>query len=366
MLPSPATCSLLAITACLLLVLISIEGSTTDGIVTDIASESFTPRMVVDDDVPGTEIKDISIVFSDLDGTLLHYPSKIPKSQPANQLLKLPPSSTGMRGIISSKTLCMVQDIRRRGIKFVLVSGMRTSTFLERLPYLPRADAYCTEDGGRIFYPVDDGSTASQSTHDAFVVKPKRYDGATKADLEQFAIMEDTGWRESIEELAGKYESPSLSDLARGSRTKEISERDGLLWDFARSLSQEGFVLDTKGYSSCFRVNRKQQTTVTDEKFNLLLDGTIGAWNRLSSSINLSCIDFYPETSGKKNRYVDRSCSRRKYPSKYYQLTSTLTAFCSAACIWSPNSSRWGAMGMAKPEIFCPPVRFVFVTTIMT
>ena len=247
-----------------------------------------------DDD---SDTNEIIIVFSDLDGTLLHYPSNIPKSKAGNQILKLPPSSTGMRGIISSKTLSLIDDVRQRGLKFVLVSGMRTSTFLSRVPYLPRADAYCTEAGGRIFYPTDD-----TSDNTVFVVKPKNYDGADKDLLKPFGIVEDMEWRAMIEKSAGQYDSPDLKTLERNpSSTKELKEKDGLLWDFARDLVHKGFVLDTKGYSACFRVNKKQQTTVSDEEFESLLNGSIKPFQGLSSSINLSCIDFYPETSGKKN-----------------------------------------------------------------
>jgi hydroxymethylpyrimidine pyrophosphatase-like HAD family hydrolase len=246
----------------------------------------------------GKDENPISLVFSDIDGTILHYPSQIPKSPPGNQYLKLPPSSTGMKGIISSETISLIQEIRGRGAKFVLVSGMRTSTFLKRLPYLPKADAYCTEAGGRIFYPTDAGI----SQDNVFVVKPKGYGRASKDDLKPFGIQEDLEWRAKIEEASGEFGSPSLKELYRDpSKTKELKERDGLLWDFARHLIHKGFILDTKGYSACFRVNRKQQSSVSDDDFENLLNGTIKPFDGLASSVNLSCIDFYSELSGKKN-----------------------------------------------------------------
>lgn len=254
------------------------------------------------------KVKDISIVFSDLDGTLLHYPDKIPKSESGNQLLKLPPSSTGMRGIISSQTLARIQQIRnhynhnnnnKKDVKFVLVSGMRTSTFLNRLPFLPKADAYCTEAGGRIFYPT---TTAAEGDSTAFVVKPKNFDGATDDDLSPFGIKEDLEWRVMQEKVAGPYESPDLKELAKNpAQVKELRERDGLLWDFARDLVHKGYVLDTNGYSACFRVNRKQQDAMSDDDFDALLDGRIKPFEGLASSVNLSCVDYYPATSGKKN-----------------------------------------------------------------
>lgn len=88
---------------------------------------------------------DIRLVFSDVDGTLVHYPSKTVASDEGNQIIKLPPSATGMQGVISSRTLVLCRELRRQQtVTLVLVSGMRTTTLLKRLPYLPRADAYCT------------------------------------------------------------------------------------------------------------------------------------------------------------------------------------------------------------------------------
>ncbi|OEU17932.1 hypothetical protein FRACYDRAFT_161642, partial [Fragilariopsis cylindrus CCMP1102] len=107
-----------------------------------------------------------------------------------------------------------------------LISGMRTSTFLQRLPFLPKADAYATENGGRIFYPLNDNTNNNNKDDNTFWVKPKH--------------------------------DPSGSQ-------KQLKERDGLLWDFARDLiHNKHFILDTKGYSTCFRVNRKHQNQNND------------------------------------------------------------------------------------------------------
>ena len=83
----------------------------------------------------------IQVVFSDVDGTLVHYPEDT--SQDRAGILKLPSSATGMQGIISTRTLNYCQELRQKQ-KLVLISGMRTTTLLKRIPYLPRADAYCT------------------------------------------------------------------------------------------------------------------------------------------------------------------------------------------------------------------------------
>ena len=324
----------------------TLASSTTTSATIDKSPTTTSPSATVDPIIDQTETMseekqsevlklsakdDISIIFSDLDGTLIHYPEEDnnntpkPKGQRGNSLLKLPPSSTGMRGVISSQTIQKIKSLRQdRKVKFVLVSGMRTSTFLSRLPYLPRADAYALEAGGRIFYPVSmttaktagtdrDGTTEGDavglqeleaSGRDVFVVRPKNFDGATKEDLLPFAIEEDLQWRKNIEQLAGNFDSPPLKELAKKpSKTKDVRERDGLLWDFARMLSHEGFVLDTNGYSSCFRVNKKQQdpASVSDDAFKSLSDGRVQPIKGLASSVNLSCVDYYPASSGKRN-----------------------------------------------------------------
>jgi hypothetical protein len=238
--------------------------------------------------------KETHVVFSDVDGTLVHYPQKPPKGSKGNSVLKLPPSSTGMRGVISSKTLSLVQDIRRKGTKVVLVSGMRTSTLLARLPFLPRADAYCTEAGGRIFYPVECGENG-------FVVTPQPYDGCTDADMVPFSLVEDLKWRAKMEKVAGKY-GLSIEELAKDpNNVPGLNERDGLLWDFARHLTSKGYVVDTTGYSTCFRVNQKHQTSISKTEFAALSNGQLEVWDGLGTSVNLACVDFYPAGSGKKN-----------------------------------------------------------------
>ena len=108
-----------------------------------------------------------------------------------------------------------------------------------------------------------------------------------------------------MEATTGDFYS-TVDDLTAFSvKLPSLNERDGLLWDFARHLTEQGYVIDMKGYSACFRVNRKQQPkTMTDDDFAKLTDGTIQPWEGLATSVNLSCVDYYPATSGKKNWYV--------------------------------------------------------------
>jgi len=253
-----------------------------------------------------TTMPNIDIIFSDVDGTLVHYPENVQDSidteESLNPIIKLPPSSTGMRGIISSETMRQCADLRRSAGRtaLVLVSGMRSTTLWKRIPYLPRADAYCSEAGGRIFYPVPASTTTSTTTTTTAVTfRLHPYQGATEEDLTPFGLEEDMEWRTRMQRTTGEDgfsgneldESPPRSVVS-------IDQREGLLWAFCRDLQKKGFVIDTKGYSTCFRVNRSQQTSVSDADFDALY--SMEAPDGLATSVNLGCIDFYPVDSGKK------------------------------------------------------------------
>jgi len=192
---------------------------------------------------------------------------------------------------------------------------------LQRLPYLPKADAYCSENGGRIFYPVkdledDDGSNWDMVNDDVFWVQPKEVESGDPNRNKPFGIREDKVWRERMTKAIGgdSFGPSSLLDIYIDHEDPELTslplnERDGLLWDFARDLiDNHGLVLDTKGYSTCFRFNKKQQTSddvvdIAPSEILELLDGPL--WNEkkasIASSVNLNCVDFYPSCSGKKN-----------------------------------------------------------------
>ena len=247
-----------------------------------------------------TSIKsDIHIVFSDVDGTLVHYPKNLNDilDDEGNKIIILPPSSTGMRGILSSETLRQCQALRQRGTKLVLISGMRSTTMWKRLPYLPRADAYCCEAGGRIFYPVP--PAGSQRS----VVQLKPFDGADQSALEPFSLEEDQDWRVRMERIAG-VDGFVGNELDEDSSAPPIpiDQRKGLLWEYCSELQRKGFVVDTIGYAVCFRVNRKQQTVVSQAEFEALF--STAPPEGIATSVNLGCIDFYPHDSGKKNWYV--------------------------------------------------------------
>jgi hypothetical protein len=273
-----------------------------------------------------TDTDALKIIFSDIDGSLIHYPKQHDKTQQNdnNKILELPPSATGLRGIISSQTLATCRDLRvKKGVKLVLVTGARTSTLLNRLPYLPKADAYCTEAGGRIFYPVDIDSNDEELFQSQLTYTPLEYSGAIADDLKPFGLREDRKWRERME-LGGAGTEGYAGNEVSSDRCDEsedveclidyestegfpfledevpITQRQGNLWDYANQLvEQEGFVLDTKSYSTCFRVNKKHQT---NHKFDALLSGDIAHPEaKIGKSTNLGCIDFYPASSGKGN-----------------------------------------------------------------
>jgi len=174
----------------------------------------------------------------------------------------LPPSSTGLQGYISERTLKLVAELRRLGHVFVLISGARSTTIFERLPFLPAADAYVMENGGRIFFPVSEGH--------ALTAAP---------------IIEDTEWR-SVHAAAG----PAAQESA------PPSQRSGELWDLYRSLEQDGWACDARSYSTNFRISLSKSATKTEADLQAV---TQNLPPTLASSFNLGVADIYPATSGK-------------------------------------------------------------------
>lgn len=69
----------------------------------------------------------------------------------------------------------------------MLITGARTSTLLTRLPYLPAADAYVAENGGRIFYPDTTLPTAMPLAEDSKWRKTHNATGA-RAWAQQAAV----------------------------------------------------------------------------------------------------------------------------------------------------------------------------------
>ncbi|EFJ50453.1 hypothetical protein VOLCADRAFT_103907 [Volvox carteri f. nagariensis] len=196
------------------------------------------------------------IVFSDIDGTIMHEPKTIDRDA---AVLLTPPSASGRQGVISAATLHLVAQLRSRGALFVVITGARLSTLLMRLPYLPAADAYVCENGGRILYPGSDLPTACP-------------------------ITEDAEWRSSHDQVVGSVEQDAV----------QPKDRTGSLWELYRRLLAEGWYLDANGYTTSFRVHARGDKTMDDLR-GLAAFRSEG----LSCSFNLGAADFYPATSGK-------------------------------------------------------------------
>ncbi|KAL3765506.1 hypothetical protein ACHAWO_011104 [Cyclotella atomus] len=266
------------------------------------------------------------IVFSDVDGTLVHYPKSHHRTDSAeasssdDELIRLPPSKTGTRGVLSKRTLELCHALRTgsssssssitpdRDAMFgtttplVLISGMRTTTLFQRLPYLPRADAYVSESGGRIFYPVpmdesSDGPRDDVGLVDNLVIRPI-VSSNSGLNTSPFRLMEDLKWKDRISNI-----NAAGPDGFNGTLFP-LEQRSGKLWIFATQLQQQGYVLDTIGYSAAFRINQKMQSTqYIHDNFEKVIHQIItnDLPKELGCSTNLGCIDIYPTMSGKRN-----------------------------------------------------------------
>jgi hypothetical protein len=227
----------------------------------------------------------IKILFSDLDGTCIHYdhegldisphidprtgmyPCSIP-DQPIllTSLLKLPPSSSGAVGVISFKTLQLYATLRSMGIRLILISGGRLSTIMQRLPFLPNADAIICESGGRIFYPSSPTITATHLPTAA-------------------PWVEDLEWRRVHEESTGPLGQDGIPP----------DQRQGTLWNYYLALSigaSDRVRLDSASYTTAFRIKGAEDALEAVRQSIPL---------GLSTSYNLGSADVYPCTSGKVN-----------------------------------------------------------------
>jgi len=191
----------------------------------------------------------------------------------AFRVLALPPSSTGLTGFISLRTLQLVAQLRQRGHRFAVVSGMRMSTFLQRLRQLPEADAYVVENGGRIFYTSTDSAAARTAA----------------------PLVEDLAWRRVHSAVAG----PAAQEALRA------EQRVGALWEAHRALVAAGLRCDVAGYSTAVRVSagRDQPAAAAEEA---LLAALRALPPGLTFAYNLGAADVTPATSGKANalRYL--------------------------------------------------------------
>ena len=212
------------------------------------------------------------IVFTDLDGTLIHYPGHdgCPVLDPdaADSVITLLPSTTGLRGVISAATLAGLAALRALpGVRLVIVSGARSSTLDRRLPYLPACDAIAVEGGGRLYWA---GRRAAAGT-------------PVVADLS-----EDLEWRAAHAATAGP---PSQNEET------PPEQRQGALWDAYRALVADGWAPDAVAYSTAFRLPLRTDRT---GKTGADLAAALAALPlSLQATSNLGCADVLPATSGK-------------------------------------------------------------------
>ncbi|CAE7813016.1 unnamed protein product [Symbiodinium sp. CCMP2456] len=194
-------------------------------------------------------LRAVRAIFSDIDGTLVHYAHVLERSgyslngadsdkdgglaefihKPTGvtiPVLKVP-STTLSGGYISKKTLDLVADLRARGVIFCLLTGARTRTFMKRheTRTIPFPDFGVCEGGGKIF-------TFHEST------------GAAELD---------ESWIQQFAHIAGDWQQLDTDPL----------ERQGLLWDCFREMHKAGYNLDAVSLSTGFYVDvrtvRKQK-----------------------------------------------------------------------------------------------------------
>eukprot|EP00438_Fugacium_kawagutii_P000105 Skav218719 [mRNA] locus=scaffold1346:715488:716390:+ [translate_table: standard] len=216
------------------------------------------------------------LIFSDMDGTLVHGRPSASRYGDLSEdgrsftvegvsfvIRPLPPSSsTGSQSYISERTLQLVADLRRAGHLFVHITAARSSSFMERLAWLPAADAYIFECGGRIFLRSDDDTAATAAP-----------------------MVEDLEWRRQHEASPMFLESIAPSD------------RPGLLWKFCAQLQKDGWTCDTRSYYTCFRINIKKSNDKTDADLEKLIASLP---QQLKCSFNLGFLDIFPSSSGKE------------------------------------------------------------------
>lgn len=224
-----------------------------------------------------------TVVFSDIDGTLVHYPKDfnsyasvistdtetgtviIEYKQTREQRICVPlPSKTGGTSYISQKTHHLITKLRSLpNTTFVIITGARASTYTSRRPKLPNADYEFFENGGR-----------------------KLCNGLL-----------DHKWSDQFHQFVG--EIPHVPQLSP-SGMAEPNKRVGKLWDVYRILEEQGWKLDARDYTTNLRVDVKNSEGKTGDDFENVVRDLVKIQG-LDSSFNLGKADIYPKGSGKGN-----------------------------------------------------------------
>lgn len=223
----------------------------------------------------------MKVLFSDLDGTLVHYPKEIleyadvSSVDPTTNMVTITyrhsgisrecvtlTSKTGGSSYMSLRTKELIAELRATGVVFVIITGARTSTYIARRPFLPPANFEFFENGGR---KLSDGKLDPEWT-DRFVI--------------QVGPIAD---RTSL-----------LPELP------PPEKRDGSLWQLYNQMIAEGWTIDARDYTTNFRVDVKKTEHKTEGDFQAVVELECAKRN-LASSFNLGKADLYPKGSGKAN-----------------------------------------------------------------
>ncbi len=244
----------------------------------------------------------MKIIFSDIDGTLAHYEkhfkayAKVRRSKNGKifyedkttkivrECIALPTLTSG-DAYISQRTLELIGKIRSHGVLFALISGARTTTFIQRMKMLPEVDIAIAENGGKI-YERKDGDMLKNvaSLLDCLSMTAPKQSGRR---AKRVSLKLDKDWIKTFEKITGEIPS-----------NKPPEKRNGVLWNTYKKLKDQGYKVDAKGYDTAFRVH-------LEESVNKSLDQIQSIIQNFPKTItvrkNLGKIDFYPTLSGKGN-----------------------------------------------------------------
>lgn len=225
---------------------------------------------------------DVSVLFSDLDGTLVHYPKEFleyadiidenddenaatiqyKETKEIRECVTLT-SMTGGKAYMSKRTCELVKTLRQMGTVFVIITGARSSTYQARRQFLPQADYEFFENGGR--------------------------------KLSQGVV--DWKWTNQFHTQIGTV-NESGDDFIPDMPPPE--KRDGTLWELYNKLIADTWKIDARNYLTNFRVDVNKSEGKTEMDFEQVVQKECIP-RGLASSYNLGKADIYPATSGKAN-----------------------------------------------------------------
>ena len=222
---------------------------------------------------------------TDCDGTLVHYDTKVDPLE-GQGIVTLPKSSSGKIGIVSQKTLELIEEIAKShtngndnesNIVVTCASGMRTATMLQRQPYFPSIKYWITENGGRIFQVKHNNSNDSSSNNN----------NDNNNDSE--------GVVEEIQEWKKIAENDHESRIAMSKFINEVNQIEGLM-------------IDKEGYSYMVRIKKNKNysssgsaSTSSKDAPDLLEHVSSLVPSSLKVTWNLGYLDVCYPHSGKLN-----------------------------------------------------------------